>query len=233
MRSRQVKRIVCLANSRKPGGRCIAGREALSDGSFGRWVRPVSSRDGEAVSEDERQYRGGAEPRLLDLIDVSLLQEKRNNYQTENWLLDAMQRWEKAGAVPKDKTGLLAERLRTLWVNEYSSLGGLNDRIPLDIASRIRRSLCLVQVNDLHLAVSRQERLYGIPRTRLQGRFTHNGAEYWLRVTDPDYENRYRQLPPGNYPVGEAFLTLSLGEPFQGYAYKLIAAIIRPQGELQ
>jgi len=30
-----VKRIVCLANSVKTGGTCIAGRELLPDGQYG------------------------------------------------------------------------------------------------------------------------------------------------------------------------------------------------------
>ena len=62
----------------------------------------------------------------------------------------------------------------------------------------------------------------------MQGRFQYNGVDYWLRVTDPSYERQYRQQLDGDYQVGDAFLTISLGEPFQGYAYKLIAAIIQP-----
>ena len=47
-----------------------------------------------------------------------------------------------------------------------------------------------------------------------------------IRVTDPDYERRYLQEPNGSYPIGERFITVSLGEPYRGYVYKLIAAII-------
>jgi len=45
-----VKRIVCLANSRKLQGRCIAGREIVQ-GKPGAWIRPVSAREHEEVSE--------------------------------------------------------------------------------------------------------------------------------------------------------------------------------------
>jgi hypothetical protein len=41
-----IKRLVCLANSRKSGGRCIAGRELLT-GNLGEWIRPVSDRKNE------------------------------------------------------------------------------------------------------------------------------------------------------------------------------------------
>jgi hypothetical protein len=45
-----TRRIVCLANSRKMNGRCIAGRE-LNEGKAGAWIRPVSDRPHHEVSE--------------------------------------------------------------------------------------------------------------------------------------------------------------------------------------
>ena len=41
--------IVCLANSRKISGRCIAGKII----SEKRWIRPISSRDSEEISEED------------------------------------------------------------------------------------------------------------------------------------------------------------------------------------
>lgn len=83
-----IKRMVCLANSRKRlAGRCVAGR-VLENGQPTGWIRPVSNREHEEVSECERQYQDGSEPRLLDVIDVPLIESKPKGYQTENWLLD-------------------------------------------------------------------------------------------------------------------------------------------------
>ena len=69
---------------------------------------------------------------------------------------------------------------------------------------------------------------FGNYKRSVQGRFQYDGTDYWLRVTDPDYERRYLQRPDGIYPIGERFITVSLGEPYLGYAYKLIAAVIKP-----
>ena len=78
-----VKRLVCLANSRKEGDRCIAGKEVLADGRFGGWICPVSNREDEAVSAGERQYQDGSEPRLLDVIDLPVLTARQKGYQAE------------------------------------------------------------------------------------------------------------------------------------------------------
>jgi hypothetical protein len=84
-----VKRIACLANSRKYSGRCVAGKEVLERGYSG-WVRPVSDRPLGEVSEEERRYESGRDPRVYyDVIDVPLLEVRRHGYQTENHLLDA------------------------------------------------------------------------------------------------------------------------------------------------
>ena len=76
-----IKRIVCLANSRKRSGRCIAGKEILSDGGPGAWVRPVSDRATGEVSEDERQYEDGSDPSVLDVIDVPVLDAQPSSFQ--------------------------------------------------------------------------------------------------------------------------------------------------------
>src|SRR2546430_11988689 len=91
-----IKRLVCLANSRKLNGRCIAGREWLNDRP-GAWVRPVSDRPHQEVSEYERQYQDGSDPRPLDIMDVPVIQQCPSIHQTENWLLDPDEYWTKIG----------------------------------------------------------------------------------------------------------------------------------------
>ena len=81
-----TKTIICLANSRKLSGRCLAGKE-LSGSAVGPWIRPVSARPTEEVSERDRAYKDGSDPRVRDIIDVPLIEPKPKTFQSENWLL--------------------------------------------------------------------------------------------------------------------------------------------------
>ena len=67
-----TKNIVCLANSYKRGGRCIAGKEIL-DGGFGAWIRPASDRPNQELSRPECSLWGFRRPELLDIVSVPLL----------------------------------------------------------------------------------------------------------------------------------------------------------------
>ncbi len=220
------KRIVCLANSRKHSGRCIAGKEILRDGSIGGWIRPVSARASEEVSEYEREYDDGSDPRVLDVIRVPLKNALPKGFQRENWLLDPDYYWEKIRRVGMNELTRLTDSVPALWMNGYSSGNGVNDRIPITGTSGIESSLRLIRVSNIELFVFAHDTASGKPRRRVQGHFRYNGADYGLWVTDPQYERAYLQKPDGNYRIGECFLTVSLGDEYLGYAYKLIAAII-------
>jgi hypothetical protein len=222
-----TKRIVCLANSRKLSGRCVAGRE-LVDGTPADWIRPVSARPHQEVSEYERQYEDGSDPRVLDVIDVPLLEWEPSTYQQENWLLDPDYYWIHAGSVAWGELDAYAGSVGPLWENGYSTYHGLNDRIPTEVADTLSSSLVLVHVPTAELRVLAPGEAFGDAKRRVQAVFSYGGNDYRLRVTDPVYEREYLARPNGRYQIGEAFLTISLGEAWKGYCYKLIAAIIEP-----
>jgi len=220
-----VKHLLCLANSRKLNGRCVAGIELSGKQRLG-WIRPVSAREHEEVSEYERQYEDGSDPRVLDVMDVPLLEARPKGYQQENWLLDPDRYWQKVGRAPWRDLEQLADPAAPLWMDGHSTYNGHNDRIPLAQATELDSSLRLVRVNELTLSVFKPGEAFDNPKRRVQGRFAHDGTEYWLWVTDPGYERSYLAKPDGDYQISESFLTVSLGEPHNGACYKLVAAIM-------
>ena len=220
-----TKRLVCLANFRTLHGRSVAGREWSAAGA-GRWIRPISAREGGEVSEYERQYEDGSDPRVLDVVNVPLLESRPSDYQTENWLLDPECYWEKVGRLSAFDLPALADPVAPLWIDGHSTYNGLNDKIPMAAIDSVTSSLRLLHSDQLRLTVCRPGEAFGNNKRRVQGRFRHAGGEYALWVTDPAWERTYLAKLDGTYDLGETYLTISLGEPYQDACYKLIAAII-------
>src|SRR3989304_6086843 len=86
-------RMICLANSRRDGGRCVAGIDVDS----GRWIRPIPPKGG-AIPEEKTFLNG----KLIAPLDVIELQLDEPNYATrfqcenrhlQNW------NWRMAGKV--------------------------------------------------------------------------------------------------------------------------------------
>jgi hypothetical protein len=59
--------IVCLANSRKHSGRCVAG-QIIGGPRSGTWVRPVSARRAAQISAAESRLANGAWLEVQDVV---------------------------------------------------------------------------------------------------------------------------------------------------------------------
>ena len=221
----KTKRIVCLANSRKLHGRCIAGREIVA-GSPGEWIRPVSARDNQEVSEYERQYQDGSDPKLLDVIDIPLLEHSPRDHQQENWLLDPEIYWSKVDKFTWEDLELFSDTGGTLWQNGFTTYNGMNDQIPLQQAKQETSSLILIHVDEVRICVCAPGEAFGNSKRRVQAKFHFSGNDYALWVTDPTIERDYLARENGYYNLDECYLTISLAEPYKEYCYKLVAAII-------
>jgi len=90
-------RIICLANSYKHNGRCIAGIDNRV-----RWVCPVSSSRKRAIDKETRII-DGSEPQILDILEIPLhAHGPVDGCQPENKLLKTGQ-WRRLGrAKPED-----------------------------------------------------------------------------------------------------------------------------------
>ena len=232
-----TKRLVCLANSRKLHGRCVAGRE-WNGREAGSWIRLVSEWEAEAVSKNERQYLSGnqpeykywSDPKVLDIIDVPVLESTPEGYQTENWLLVPGVRWRKVGRLSPSHLSVLTDPVASLWIDGYHTFQGFNDKIPIARVRSVTASLRLLYADRLRLTVCTPGEVFGDNKRRVQGGFQHAGRKYAMWVTDPGFERTYLARPNGTYEISDCYLTISLGEAYRNASYnacyKLIAAII-------
>lgn len=227
-----VKRIVCLANSRKLSGRCVAGREWTDGGQTGCWIRPVGEREGQGVSYRERRYEDGSDPEVLDIIDVPLLEPRPEAWQTENWLIAPNRRWRKQGTFSRLDMARLEDPVAPLWIRSVNSTSiGLNDKLPLKPPiGEPPGSLRLIRVEEVDLSVFKNDGMFGNGKRRVQAQFRYSGAQFKLWVTDPVYERAFLAKSNGVYPIGECYMTVSVGGPYAGAYYKLVAAIIERDG---
>src|SRR6266404_1906291 len=229
MTVKYTKTIICLANSRKITGRCVAGKELIS-GKVGAWIRPISGRPSGELSEEDRRFENGQDPRLLDVITIPMIEARPHGFQTENHLIDDGYYWNKEREASwGDLHAVLDPAVGSLWDNTSSSYNGLNDRVEETEANKLGSSLKLVEVKDLSIAVAVEGAQFGNGKRKVRGRFTLDGEQYWLAVTDPVVERKYLAGSDGEFKVGQAILSISLGEPYGGYAYKLIAGVFLKQ----
>src|SRR5690349_13213911 len=125
-----TKTIICLANSRKPpSGRCVAGREIIR-GGFADWVRPVSERPTREISEDERRFENGRQPKVLDVLEIPMRAHVPSGHQQENHEIDAGYYWVKRRTADwQELLGAVEHVGGPLWANSSSSYYGVNDRV--------------------------------------------------------------------------------------------------------
>jgi hypothetical protein len=111
-----------------------------------------------------------------------------------------------------------------LWGLGSSSKSGLNNFVPASEIQQFSSSLYLIDVNNFKLQII--EESYPRKRKTMVGFFSYKGAEYKLKVTDPEFEGKFIDRPLGDYEIERTLLTISLGENFKERYYKLIAGII-------
>lgn len=225
----QVKRIICLANSKKNGGHCLAGKELSGRRP---WIRPVGSGPTQELHGiqviDEQSHRY---VRPLQVLDLKLVSHAPTANQRENWqivpgtrpqALDREYAWEEIDE--------FCDQPSELWISGYQSSGGKNNRVPeSSLIGRGFDSLYLIRVDSLLLEMRSVNTTSGYDKSVVDGVFSHAGRDYKLRVTDPQASGFLKRNAIATLEIGSTFLTISLAPPFGGYFYKLIAAVIPQQ----
>lgn len=218
--------ILCLANSKRPGGRCVAGK-VFDGGKIGAWLRPVNVQNGDAISEADAQYEDGSSADLLDIVKIQMIGATPHNHHKENHEIHSGYYWEKQGRATWDQvTGATDNVDGPLWPSTESSFHGKHDKVPEAEANALPNSLLLIQPTRLDLVVAYESMYGGGSKRKVRADFTFKGVDYNFVVTDPWIETKYFAGNDGVYRVNDARLCVSLAAAYNGIATKLAAAVI-------
>jgi hypothetical protein len=220
--------ILCLANSKKLGGRCCAGLRIDGTG----WVRPVSKLPFGILNAIHLFLSNGNEAAHLDLLEIGLKSPKPDYHQPENWLIDGSIWKLHTAAKLQDQ----AAPLRNAIVQGPELLRGYADRVScVELRQKnAEASLALIAPERLELILHKKPD----GKCQVRGRFLlgkrPRQAAYDLSVTDPSWEKKVIQ--EGSQAITQTqrkfVVTVSLGEPFNDFCYKVVAAIIPLPPEL-
>lgn len=218
---------ICLANSYKRGGRCIAGVvididsnnhwnvKHNADGSP-KWIRPIAQTTeyGE-IPEGEARYLP-----LLSVVRLTEVIPCPNMAHSEDVNYKQMY---SIGRVPSHPIVLskLTDAIHPVlfYTTDYS--------ISIDTYEHGDYSLMMVHPEGLsfHLDPSKNRAKYFMT-------FKYNGVVYDFTVTDPYFYQYIEQYPDAIEKLSDVYVTLSLGLEYEGRHHKLIAAMIMPSVEL-
>ena len=207
-------RLLCLANSAKHNGRCIAGVRL----DTAEWVRPVSTATDGTLTAQMCMLDTGQEVQPLDVVDIEVTSARPERHQPENWVI-GLRRWR---LVEKWSVGQAAGLLESLRERGPSLLGGTDSRIPIaDIETTpVASSLAVVRVSTPHFLVN------AFDPNRLRAWFSLRGQGYNLSVSDRAGWVEEVKRQGGVLAQSDWYLTISLTEPFAltGACHKLVAA---------
>ncbi|HGM4966969.1 MULTISPECIES: dual OB domain-containing protein [Pseudomonas] len=219
---------VCLASSIKHEGLCIAGK--IWDGQNpGSWIRPVSNRPKDSISNAERTYGNGQPAQLLDLTTISFSAEQPHPYQNENHIILHPPLWASERRLALEEIEALEDRPEQLWELGHRSRCGVNDRVPEDLLTGRRQTLYLIRPQNISVTVSAESAEWNNPKLTARASFTYSGNQYALSITDERAKAYFLRQGVGVYhPPRITYFTVSLGEidPHTNCAYKLVAAIL-------
>ena len=218
-------RILCVANSYKHDHRCVAGISLITK----QWVRLIGRQVQGCLTVREASYPDGKETAPLDVFEAELGEKCGSRSHPEDVYVTGKP-WHlvRRFYAPSDSPFL------AVYVNkEPVVLQGYCDRVPTSTFEKTpaKCSLGVVHPEDLWWWI-REEK--GKRRNRAIFRLGNVGrVRYDLAVTDPIWLAQLNLLPAGIYPhlfiSGKPFntlLTVSLSEPFDGFHYKLVAAVL-------
>lgn len=212
--------VVCLANSYKHQGRCIAGIDQLS----GEWIRPISNLDDGRIPVNSSLIKV-EEVSMLDVVDIPFDSSAiRTGYEVENRSYIDLP-WQIVGKA--DPATLLHYCEHELLYADYGKA------IPFDYLKQRSpvRTLQLIEVKSLYCKKNDSGKWKGVIADK-----KYNFYNVELSITDPI---ALEKLNRGESLGTHCLLCMSLSQPFTPFSstaqfcYRLVAGIIEFLPELE
>lgn len=206
---------VCLANSKKENGRCIAGIELqnnkplLVNGKL-KWLRPVCKTEhGEVPTYLVSHIK------LFDIVEIDVTGEVPDGFQSENVLFNT----ESISIIGKYSISDINKIC-----NDSSNFvfGNRGKAVSESDITFVNHSLIFIKVDEYEIF---KKTYPDNPTPQIRISFSYNQIQYDLPITDSAFCDQYRL----NNDILEkipVYLTLSLAIKYNGWHSKLVAGII-------
>ena len=211
---------ICLANSYKRGGRCIAGIEMdyyyhniqHQNNDNPRWVRPIAD-----------TLYGEIPNHIANNINLLSFVELDDGFACPDSVHSENVRYSRMKVIPATFTA--DSKLLNQFVDKVhqSIFGNRGKAISVDMASGLDYSLMFIHVHNANAYIDENRE-----KSKNRMRFSYFGTEYDLPITDPAFLDKFRKEPESYANIPNVYLTLSLGLEFEGWHHKLVAGVIIP-----
>jgi len=211
-------KFVCLANSFKEGGRCLAGivlnnnNIPIMEAGHPKWIRPISHSPHGEVSTHLVSHL-----EIMDIVEIDVTEYPNSgNYQSEN----AIFRENSIRVVGNYSV----TQLGALCDNRNLIFGNKGKAVCEDAIGNLNYSLMLIRTDNFEVV----EKVYedtNRPQVRLV--FSFNDHQYDFPITDPVFLHQYQLNADVLEDQNVLYLSLSLAVVWKEWYYKLVAGIIQ------
>ena len=214
---------ICLANSYKRGGRCLAGIEityspegkweiARNGNGSPHWIRPIADTQfGEIPNYCANCIK------LLSVIKLTGVKDCPKCVHSED--VHYLQMEALPLAYPPEQNVLTQ-----LVDNVHQSIFG-NRGKAVSAATGIGTTYSLMMIHAENVQAYVDENR---EKSKNRMKFDYFGTEYDFPITDPAFLDEFRKVPEHFANIPDVYLIISLGLEFEGWHHKLIAGVIIP-----
>lgn len=215
------KYFICLANSYKRGGRCIAGVEVVpnsdakwklvrNDDGIPRWIRPIAR-----TTYGEIPNFVGESIKLLSIVKLTNVVPCPENAHTENVYYSHI---EQCDDDITQESNVMNQLIDTKHQSIFHNRGRA---VSAEMLTGINYSLMLIHPEkaSAYIDVNRE-------KSKNRMCFSYYGVEYDFPITDPSFIECLKKNPEKYANMNDVYLTLSLGLEFEGWHHKLVAGVL-------